>query len=1393
MKKTIMLLTVLCLLALALPAPAEEGVWSYDAYNLYAKLDGTLSGDVVVPDEVDGCLVNAIGSGELQNQHDVTSLTFPDTLRALQQGVVSFMDALTDVTLPEGLQVIGASNFNCCRSLESVTVPASVRYVSGSFSSCESLREVRFLGECPVFDQPDWLFDWLPDDCVIVVPDDQLDAYAAALADANGAASRLRASGQNAVVVENTIEESDFEIDAETGEITSYIGMDAWLVIPESIGGVPVRAIGEEAMRNDYSIYGLILPEGLETIGAQAFRQACNIEYIVFPSTLRTIGAEAFHNVAGSLIVWNEGLEEIGDRAFVYNRHNDALELPESLRVIGESAFENAWCSELYLGKNVERIGSRAFAGTSLNYLVFDLYAPVDIAPDAFADTCVEDLDLPWDCSFEVRDAYAALLAEQCPDCTVWISNPEAAGVAEYPVNEPSVTRIENGVWTVYTGDAPDLTVWTGYDDINVTALGDGVFKGNRTIRSFYPHHCGWFTTIGNEAFADSSVEYVELFGSITTIGDGAFAGCTNLTELALPASLETIGAGAFAGCTGITEITLPASLVSIGAGAFDGCTNLSKVTLLCDASALPEDATTLLAGVGEVYAAADATGEQVAALSAKLGRAWNDPLPRVGETPATVAVMPFAETDGDDFWYDEDYARLDAYQGYALNLVLPREIDGVALTMVGGNALTRASYGDNFDVELPVRSLVIPETYAEIPAYAFQNCDTLETVVCYAPLDVVPEGLFSGCTSLREVVFVNGVRSLDRYVFDGCESLEAVYLGAYTQEISEYAFLNMDGTEAFPQADCITDPTQMPDVSALLAAVRSTPMPTPEPTATPAPAMPVGEAGAPFVGSWYCTEMELEGTPLDPVALGLDFLMTLNADGTAELTMSGEQELGTWNVQDGVAFVEGTAITLGEDGTLCMDDGESKMIFTSAESYTPSAPEPAGAELETVYASFEDFVGTWTATVMETEGMRLNVADLGFEMTLTLGEDGAATLFSFGEEDTSTWTYVNGACDLDGTLMVMTADGELCMDDEGDRVYFVRGEGDVSGAPKPAGAELETVHAAQEDFVGTWTATVMETEGMRLNVADLGFEMTLTLGEDGAATLFSFGEEDTSTWTYVNGACDLDGTLMVMTADGELCMDDEGDRVYFVRGEAGEAPASPNLPDGPQTVGDGLLDYVGTWHAVYLSTGGLTGDPRTLGLRITLTLDADGTGALDYAGATPQVWYQDEETDNVYVGESADGVGMVLTLLNGGFMQYGTQLGGYMMFSRDEDADWAPEESASAPGVAAPVPEPAAPAAPVTVDGAYLERKFIARTAEVSGYTMPAANLGGEYAVTLHADGTADFVMVNVPVPALRWSDNGDGTLTLDYYGTPMLLTPTQEGMDLDYMGSMLLHMTAD
>lgn len=51
------------------------------------------------------------------------------------------------------------------------------------------------------------------------------------------------------------------------------------------------------------------------------------------------------------------------------------------------------------------------------------------------------------------------------------------------------------------------------------------------------------------------------------------------------------------------------------------------------------------------------------------------------------------------------------------------------------------------------------------------------------------------------------------------------------------------------------------------------------------------------------------------------------------------------------------------------------------------------------------------------------------------------------------------------------------------------------------------------------------------------------------------------------------------------------------------------------------------------------------------------------------------------------------------------------------------------------------------------LERKYVCVSAEVSGYTMDASMLGGEYSLTFHPDGTVGFVMVGASVPGLRWT----------------------------------------
>lgn len=1011
-KRIIGLLLALLLLA-CMPALAEEPKWSYDNDNMYLKLDGDLSGDVTIPSEVDGYLVNAIEDNAFYEQHEITSLTMPDSLRALKGGVISSMDSLSQVTLNDGLEYLG-SNFSSCNALTSVTVPASVRIVEGAFSNCANLKEIRFEGACPMFIGAEWCFFMMPEDYVIYVPDDQLDAYAAALKDANGAADHLQPSGKSAAIPEKENNEDWFVFDASTGAITGYREYHAYVEIPETIGGVPVKSVAENAFRSDYSVYGIVFPEGLERIDAGAFAYASSLAYVKFPTTLKTIGDDAFFSAQIGRIDWSEGLEEIGARAFQYDK-SAILSLPETVKTIGESAFEGSWCQELYLGGNVESIGSRAFAGTPLNYLVFDLYAPIDIAPDAFVETDVADLDLPWDCSFENRDAYAELLKDQCPDCTVWINNPDSAGVAEFPVNETEITTIEDGVWTVYNGSQADLTVWTVYDEIKVTALGDGLFKGNKTIRSFYPHHCGWFTTIGAEAFADSSVEYVELFGSITEIGDEAFRNCTNITELTLPESLTTIGAGAFKGCTGIAELTLPASLTSIGSGALEGCTGLEKLTVCCDPAILPEDMVDVLTSIDEVYISADATGAQVRQLSALVGRPWYDPVPREGEPQSRFVEMPYEPLPGDDFWYDEEYSRLDAYQGYELNLILPREIDGVQLTMIGGGMMNRAAYGDNYDVELPVVSVVIPENYTEIPAYAFSNCDTLETVICYAPIENLSDGTFKGCTNLREVIFVNGVRSLGDYVFSDCLSLEAVYLGAYVENASESAFQDEYGVEYFALEDCITDPAQLPDVDALLAAVKCDPMPEPTPAPTPELALPVGAEGEPFFGEWHGMSMEMDGETFSFDDFDMVMDLTLNEDGTAALFDGEETDLTSWKVEDGVAIIDTMRGSIQPDGSLCLEEDGSKLYFTGDAPEAPAAepvpettsepatlPEPAAGGAEVMIGK------KYVMTDADVNGYNMTAAQMGnFEYSILLQEDGAVTFVMAGSDIPGlTWAY---------------------------------------------------------------------------------------------------------------------------------------------------------------------------------------------------------------------------------------------------------------------------------------------------------------------------------------------------------------------------------------------------
>jgi hypothetical protein len=91
----------------------------------------------------------------------------------------------------------------------------------------------------------------------------------------------------------------------------------------------------------------------------------------------------------------------------------------------------------------------------------------------------------------------------------------------------------------------------------------------------------GTCTSIGQGAFwGCSGLLHVRIPSSVTSIGALAFRGCSSLTQLAIPSGVTSIGHQSFRGCSGLTQVTIASSVTNIGLCAFDACSNLRRLTI---------------------------------------------------------------------------------------------------------------------------------------------------------------------------------------------------------------------------------------------------------------------------------------------------------------------------------------------------------------------------------------------------------------------------------------------------------------------------------------------------------------------------------------------------------------------------------------------------------------------------------------------------------------------------------------------------------------------------------------------------------------------------------------------------------------------------------------------
>ena len=459
---------------------------------------------------------------------------------------------------------------------------------------------------------------------------------------------------------------------------------------------------------NKAKITSLTVGEGVKEIGANAFKGSSNLASVSLPTTLTTIGDYAFNGTK---------LTEL---------HID------SVKSIGAGAFQG--CTDLqkiWLPASLKSIGSKAFDGCKLTRVTTE--TTIEITKDVFSQygaflfvptgTSVRGVT-GWGEFARIYEGY--YMGETTPN------NDKTYIYLKQKNNDRTAILTASN-----TTDPIPNEITFDNAKYKVTIIGEAAFSGKSLNQEDWKELPESIVKIEKNAFKNCGLKELKLPSKLTTIGNAAFSGNTNLEELVLPSGIEEIGEKAFQNCKAFKQMELPASLKTIGDNIFDGCSNLTAVISKVKNDVVSSSTQSVAQAIlyvpeGDRSYYGGWAFSHIVEGDRKLGNA--NGLYYAYSTGDNKAILIDVDTE---------------LTGGDIDIPSTITLDGIECEVV---AIER----DVFEGKTDIKSVIIGENVTTIGDNAFKGCSNLRKLEIPSTLKSIGENAFASCNNIAEVVSHN-------------------------------------------------------------------------------------------------------------------------------------------------------------------------------------------------------------------------------------------------------------------------------------------------------------------------------------------------------------------------------------------------------------------------------------------------------------------------------------------------------------------------------------------------------------------------------------------------------------------------------------------------------------